>query len=129
MYCFDTSVLIDIFNGREQIKKKLEEVSHHILCINPITLCELYKGAAHSAATPRRLAFLESLQEQTEFLEFTELACQIYGDDYLKLKRAGTMVKDPDLMIAAICKAHNKILIMTDKRDFNRIPGLQLEVW
>ncbi len=129
MYCLDTSALIDIFDGVERIKHNLEQIQDKPLFITPITLCELYKGAAHAKVTEKRLEFIRNLFQTTEMLDFNQEACTIFGEDYLKLKRTGKMVKESDLMIASICKAHGKILISTDKRDFEKIIGLQLQLW
>jgi len=129
MYCLDTSALVEIFDGVETIKQNLEQIQDRALFITPITLCELYKGAAHTKVTEKRLEFIRNLLYTTELLEFTQLACIIFGEDYLKLKRAGKMVKESDLMIASICKAHGKILISTDRRDFEKIPDLKLQLW
>lgn len=129
MYCLDTSVIIDLFNGVERIKKNIEQLEGSPLSITPIVLCELYKGAAHSHVTDKRLQFIKNLLQQVELLEFNQLSCHFFGDDYLLLKRAGKIVKDMDLMIAAVCKAHSKILITSDKKHFEHIADLKTEVW
>lgn len=129
MFCLDTSILIEIFDGKEEIKAKLEKINNRKLSITPIILCELYKGAVHSQVTQRRLQFIENLLKEVDLLEFNEYACKIFSYDYLKLKHAGKMVKDNDLMIAAICKAHQNTLITSDRKHFEHIPNLKLEVW
>ena len=52
-----------------------------------------------------------------------------FADDYLKLKNTGKLIKDFDLMIAAICKANDLVLITTDRKHFQQIPHLKVEVW
>src|SRR3989344_1333576 len=121
MYCLDTSTIIEIFDGVERIKEKLSAINNHHLCINPLVLCELYKGAMHAKVTEKRMAFIDALLQQVDIIEFPEHACKIFALDYLKLKREGRPVKDVDLMIAAMCKAHNKILITSDKKHFQHI--------
>ncbi|MBI2667015.1 type II toxin-antitoxin system VapC family toxin [Candidatus Woesearchaeota archaeon] len=129
MYCLDTSIIIEIFDGVEKIKEKLSAINKHSFCITPLALCELYKGAVHTKVMERRLAFIDALLQQVDLLEFTEHSCKIFALDYLKLKREGKPIKDIDLMIAAMCKTHNKILITTDKKHFQHIPELKVEVW
>jgi tRNA(fMet)-specific endonuclease VapC len=129
MYCLDSSVIIDIFDDKKNIKSKLSAISTKPLAINPIILCELYKGSVHSQVTERRLGFINSLLQRVDLLEFNEHACRLFGEDYLKLKRSGKLIKDADLMIATICKAHNYTLITSDKKHFENIPGLKVEVW
>lgn len=129
MFCLDTSVLIDLFNGIEKIKGKLESINNHQLCITPIILCELFKGAVHSQVTEHRLNFINAVLQQVDVLDFNEHACRIFGHDYLALKKSGKPIKDNDLMIAAMCKAHNCTIITTDKKHFSNIQGLHVEVW
>jgi len=129
MYCLDTSIIIDIFDGKENIKNKIDKINSKEIFINSIILCELYKGAVHSEITIKRLEFIDKLLQQVKLLEFDEFTCRLFGEDYLKLKKVGKPIKDNDLIIAAICKAHNKILITSDRKHFENIPDLKLEVW
>lgn len=129
MYCLDTSVIIAIFDGVESIGKKLEKISSKNIYINPIILCELYKGAIHSKVTEKRLKFIEDLLQKVDILEFNEYSCKIFSEDYFKFKKLGKPIKDNDLIISSICKAHNKILITMDKKHFENIPDLISEIW
>ena len=129
MYCLDTSSIVEIFDGKEYIIKKVEKIQNSNISINSIILCELYKGAFHSQVTAKRLDFIDKLLQQVDLLDFNEFSCRIFCEDYLNLKRQGKPIKDNNLMISSICKAHNKILITTDKKHFANIPGLKLEVW
>jgi tRNA(fMet)-specific endonuclease VapC len=129
MYCLDTSILIDIFDGKESVKIKLENLGEERVSITPLNLCELYKGAIHSQVTKKRIKFITDLLKQVNLLDFNEDSCTIFGQDYLKLKRSGKPIKDFDLMIASVCKANNKILITSDKKHFIDIPNLKVEVW
>ena len=123
MYCLDTSAIIKIFDGKEEIKKFLEKIQFSEISITPITLCELYKGAVHSKVTSRRLEFIERMMQQVTLLDFNEFSCKLFGEDYLNLKNNGKLISDNDLMLAAICKSHNKTLITSDN-DFDRVQGL-----
>lgn len=129
MYCLDSSVIINIFDGVIPIKENLEKIKSEELFITPIALCELYKGAIHSSITEKRIEYINELLQRVELLGFDMKSCMIFGEDYLRLKRLGRITKDADLMIASICKAHNKILITTDKKHFEDIPNLKVEAW
>ncbi len=129
MYCLDTSVLIDIFDGKQKIEKKLAKLEGKPIFITPIILCELYKGAAHAGVTRKRLQFIEKLLHVVDFLTFDEAVCKAFGDEYLRLKKKGKIIKDMDLMIAACCKTHNVVLVTSDSKHFSDIKGLALESW
>ena len=129
MYCLDTSILIDIFDAKAQIEKKLKKIETSQLFITPIILCELYRGAAYARVKEKRLEFVEQILQVTDILPLGEMECRNFGKDYLELKKKGRPIKDADLMIAASCKAHNVTLITSDKKHFKNIPELQVEVW
>jgi tRNA(fMet)-specific endonuclease VapC len=129
MYCLDTSILIDIFDGKEDIKAKLEDLGDKRLSITALNLCELYKGAIHSGVTKKRMEYISNLLKHVDVIELNEYSCTLFGQDYLKLKSTGKLFKDFDLMIAAICKANNRILITSDRKHFVDIPNLKVELW
>jgi tRNA(fMet)-specific endonuclease VapC len=41
----------------------------------------------------------------------------------------GKPIGQLDMMIGAVAKAHDWILVTHNQREFSRIPGLQLEDW
>ena len=48
---------------------------------------------------------------------------------YAKLKKAGCLIEDSDILIAASCLAHDYTLITDNTRHFERVDGLQLVNW
>ena len=58
-------------------------------------------------------------------LSFDEDAARIFGNLQRQRLRAGTM----DLKIAAICLAHDALLLTRNLSDFQKVPGLRAENW
>ena len=50
-------------------------------------------------------------------------------DHYLRLKSQKLRIGTRDLRIASIALAHGATLITRNRRDFDIVPSLQLEVW
>ena len=124
MYCLDTNIIIDIFQGDKGLKTKFENLNPFIkLFITPITLCELYKG-------PRPLTLVDNFIESSDIklLNFNVVACKTFGEDYIRLKKKGKLTREADLMIASIAKVNNLILITRDKKHFENT-GVKIEVW
>jgi tRNA(fMet)-specific endonuclease VapC len=117
------------FNGKIDIRDKLNKIKNNGLTITPLILCELYKGAAHSGVKEKRLNFIEELLDRIDVLNFNETACRIFGSDHLKLKKKRNLIKDNDLMISSICKAHGHTLVTMDKKHFDKISQLKVEIW
>lgn len=128
MYCLDTNIIIDLLEGNEKIRNKLEELERQELVTNPIILCELYKGFAHVQSSSKRKQFIELFMQKVKMLEFNEESCRLFGEYYIFLKQNGNMIGESDIMIAAICKAHNTQLITSDK-DFLKIKNFTCHIW
>lgn len=129
MYCLDTNIVIDIFHGDEDLKLKLQKVMDSAeIFITPLSLCELYKGVYLFPNPEKELMDLNQFISSFDLLDFTSEACQIFGKEYAHLKKIGKMTQESDLMIAAIAKAHELIVVTRNKKHFENI-DVKLEVW
>lgn len=72
----------------------------------------------------RLLACLESLNKLT-ILPFDREAALVFHELERRRSRIGTM----DLKIAAICIAHDALLLSRNLADFVNLPGLRVENW
>lgn len=131
MYCLDTNIAIDIFHGDTALKNRLAAIINNKvpIGITPISLCELYRGAFLSKNPAEAVALIEQLLKSTSVLDFIDSACIEYGKLYAVLLRKGKPTEDADLMIGAIAKAHDNVLVTRNRKDFEHIPGLKIEVW
>jgi tRNA(fMet)-specific endonuclease VapC len=62
---------------------------------------------------------------QVVVLPYTDAADALYQDWRGQKIRVGTH----DLRIAAICVAHSTKLVTRNRRDFEKVPGLTMEIW
>ena len=58
-------------------------------------------------------------------LAVLDKAAELYAD----LRRAGQLIEDADLLIAAIALVHELTLVTNNTAHFSRIAGLQVEDW
>jgi len=85
MIIIDTTVIIDIWRGKNSIKKCLEGKSDEKLCISAITIEEIYEGLGYTKEK-KGVEIFEKFRDQYE---------KIFGDfeiipiDLLILKQAG----------------------------------------
>ena len=131
MYCLDTNIIIDFLRGESIIIKKIQNMMAKDvgLFINPIVLCELYKGAYLVKVNSEKiLSKIKFLTESLDSLDFNTSASLLFGKEYGRLSKLGKTPQELDLMIASIAKAHNMILITRDKKDFDNI-DVKIEVW
>lgn len=129
MYCLDSDVVIAHFKGDVSIKERLNTIQAGELFITPITLCELYRGAFLSGNLEKGKLLVERLLERVNVLNFDLPACEIFGKAYKALKQSGKLTQDSDLMTASICISNNATLITKNKKHFENIKGLMVEIW
>jgi tRNA(fMet)-specific endonuclease VapC len=60
-------------------------------------------------------------------LNIDEETCKIFGKERGRLRAAGLMIGDCDLLIGATALRHNLTLLTNNRRHFERIEGLRLE--
>ena len=131
LYCLDTNIIIDILRGDEALRSSVENAinKRNTLCINPIVLSELFKGAYLAEKSHEAVELVEDFMNGVELLDFNEQACRIFGQRYTELKRRGKQTQEADLMIGAISLAHNAVLVTRNEKDFINIFGLKIETW
>ncbi len=125
-YCIDTNILVEMSRGNQKIKTQLEIYNPEKICINPIIILELSKGAYLSNRQKEALEFIEELSKEIDLLSFTEETYKIYGKKYAELKKQGKQTQEFDLIIASICITHDATLITLNGKDFKNIEGLRL---
>lgn len=130
MYCLDTNVVVDIFRGDKNLKLKLEKIKDAFnISITFITLCELYKGAYLYYKPEDKVNDVTNFIAFYGVIDFDVESCKEFGKLYAELQNDGKMIPEIDLMIASIAKVNEAILITRDKKHFEKIKGLKIEVW
>lgn len=128
-HCLDTNIIIDVLRGDESLRSKIASLAPEHLCVTPLILAELFKGAYLAERQAEALKLVEEFTHSMDALEFTEQACKIYGQRYAELAKQGKLAQEFDLMIASIAIAHNAALITRNSKDFVNIKGLKVVVW
>jgi tRNA(fMet)-specific endonuclease VapC len=74
-----------------------------------------------------REAFVERVIELFPAYPFDLNAARIYARIWSNLAKKGTAIGAHDLMIGATCISLGYVVLTSDVRDFERIPGLKIE--
>lgn len=130
MYCIDSNIAIDIFRGDKILAKKLDAAmnSDRPICLTHITACELFKGAFLHFNFEKKLEEVNEFVSSFDAINLSLESCKEFGRMYKKLKEAGRLIPEFDIMIAAIVKSKNLILITRDKTHFENT-GIKVEEW
>jgi tRNA(fMet)-specific endonuclease VapC len=138
MWVLDTDSLSLLERGNPQIQERLRQVPADSVAISIVTAEEKMKGrlaAINSLSGIERIDRLaiayRDLQSSIEDLQalpilpFSELAT----DRYRELLQQKIRVGSHDLRIAAIVLSVEGILVTRNRRDFEKVPGLQIDDW
>lgn len=126
----DTNILSFFFRERNLVVEHFEAYlrEHHKINISIITYYEILSGLKHRDAQKQLTSFLEFVSHNT-VLPLTTRSTTISADIYANLRNKGTPIDDIDILIAGIALANDLIIITNNRRDFEKIEGLEIEDW
>ena len=124
----DTDWVIDHLNHIERVTRRLEELAPEGLALSIISLAELYEGVYCSRDPVESNAALQRfLNPELTILGLDEETCKIFGKERGRLRAAGLLIGDCDLLIGATALRHHLTLLTNNRRHFERIEGLRVE--
>lgn len=125
-YLLDTDWVIDHLHNVERVVQRVEELSSEGLALSIISLAELYEGVFNSTNPVGNEEALDEFVVDVEVLPLDEETCKIFGRERARLRRAGRMIAEFDLLIAATCLRHNLTLLSNNRRHFEAVDGLEI---
>lgn len=129
-YMIDTNICIyAIKNKPEKVLKRFKEELNNGICISSITLAELEYGIKNSSNPAKNEQSLLKFLLPLSILPFGSAAASEYGEIRAYLKKQGKPIGPLDMLIAGHAKAEGLILVTNNVREFERVPGLELENW
>jgi tRNA(fMet)-specific endonuclease VapC len=129
-YLLDTNVCIAYLNGRSSnVVQRVRDVSRSEIAVCSVVKAELFYGAMRSRNPTRTLAQQRVFLDQFISLPFDDRSAEFYASIRATLETRGTPIGPNDLLIAAIARAHNLILVTANVREFGRVEGLRIENW
>lgn len=129
LYLLDTNICIYIINRRPpQVFEHFAGKAFGQVAISSISGAELHFGVAKSGSERNRLA-LEKFLAPLAVLAFDEAAMRSYGALRSELESAGRPIGALDTLIAAHALSLGATLVTHNLREFERVPGLNVETW
>ena len=128
----DASILIEAERGRLDLEPHVERHRDEESFVSVITASELLHGVHRATSVnirAKRSAFVEGVLERFPLLS-VDLACaRAHAQVWADLRKAGAMIGPHDLWLAATCLAHGLTMVTANLREFERVPGLAVELW
>ena len=130
MVMLDTNILVyAIRHPNSGCKQRFKEYMGGELCISSVTYMELVDGVRRSKDVRRNDEALREVLAGIYILPFDTYAAEHAGDILAFLSLNGLRIGDKDTMIAGHARSLGLTLITNNTREFERVPGLQIEDW
>ena len=135
MYLLDTTVWVDLLRTNSAaIRRKLVAHSKSRIGLSMITLCELQYGielraARHPHLRAREENLLAMVVAPFEVFALDHGVVGTYGRVRAALGKAGQSIGALDTFIATQAVSLGAILVTSNRKEFQRVPGLQVEDW
>jgi len=127
-YLLDTNICVFFFRGKYGLDKKLKEVGIDNCYISEITLAELKYGAECSNKVEENRKLIDEFAQNITVLPiFNSLS--VYAMEKARLRKAGSLVDDFDLLIGCSAVANWLTLVTDNKKHFSRIKKIKMENW
>lgn len=130
MYLLDTNTCIQFINGSSlTVKENFRKHSSENIALCSAVKAELFFGARKSQKTEANLHIFTRFFASFKSLTFDDRCAEEYGQIKATLAKQGQIIGPNDLLIAAIARAHDAVLVTNNTREFSRVTALRLEDW
>lgn len=128
----DSSVIIHVERTGVELPGFIEGREDEDIFLSVVSASELLHGA-HRATDPRvkakRTAFVEGVLSAFPILPVDLPTARAHAQLWSDLRSRGDMIGIHDAWLAAACLAHGLRVATLNAREFERVPGLDVEVW
>lgn len=128
----DASILIDAERGHLDLADHVAGREGDDFFLSVITVSELLHGV-HRARTSqqrtRRSAYVEAIIARFPLLDLDLATARSHAQLWAELATQGALIGPHDLWLAAACLAHGLAIATANIREFERVPGLVVEIW
>lgn len=128
MILLDTNVVIAYLNGSKTVSERIRAEIDRI-ALSTLVAAELDYGAKASKNAMKNLENLYRLLDIVLVIPFDLECAKSFGTIKSKLRSIGKPTGEVDALIAATAIAHKAILATINKKHFENIEGLKVEIW
>ena len=128
MILLDTNIIAAFLNGNELVPKRILEAVDQI-ALSALVVAELNYGAKVSSKTKENLERLNRLLEIIRVVPFDIECAKAFGTIKSRLRSISRPTGEMDALIAATAIANNAILVTMNKKHFENIENLNVEIW
>jgi tRNA(fMet)-specific endonuclease VapC len=124
----DTNVVVAFLNGDKSVLRRIQAEIDKV-ALSTLVVAELDYGAKVSQRAKENLEKLYQFLNIVQVVPFDVECAKVFGTVKSKLRSLGKPTGEVDALIAATAMAHEAILVTSNKKHFENIEGLRIEVW
>ena len=125
-YLADTDWVVHALHGNRAVIRRLDELADEGIGISIVSIAELYQGVFYSTDPQgNELRLLEFLGGY-DVVQIDDDICREFALARGKLKAAGTLIGDLDVLIGCTALRHGLTLLSNNRRHFQRLEGLSI---
>ena len=128
MILLDTNVVVAFLNGDKSVLRRMRAEIDEV-GLSTLVVAELDYGAKVSQRSEENLEKLYRLVDIVQLIPFDVECAKIFGTIKSKLRSIGKPTGEVDALVAATAMAHGATLVTANKKHFENIAGLKIEVW
>ncbi len=128
----DASILIEAERGQIDIERRIAGREDEPFYLSVVSASELLHGvhrAGDEGIRARRSAFVESLLASLPLLEIDLPTARAHARLWADLAAKGQLIGAHDMWLAATCLAQGLRIATGNLREFDRVEGLNVEIW
>jgi tRNA(fMet)-specific endonuclease VapC len=126
-YLIDTDWIIHYLNGHPDIVSRLNTLRDEGCAVSVVSLAELYEGVYSSSNPAGNESALNDFLRGVTVLGIDDETCKIFGRHRGRLRAAGKMTGDFDLLIGSTGLRYELTVLTNNRRHFTPIDGLLIE--
>ena len=126
-FLVDTDWVIEYLRGTPAMVTRLTELQPQGLALSIISLAELYEGVFYSRDPEGDGRDLADFLRGVTVLGIDADIAQRFGRERGRLRKAGMLIADFDLLIGVTAVHHTLTLLTNNRSHFERIEGLRME--
>ena len=125
-YLVDTDWAIEHMRRREPVVSRLAEFNSHGLGMSIVSVAELYEGVFRARDHLFEEHMLMNFLDVVDVIHLDYNICRIFAQQRGRLRAAGNLIGDMDILIGATALRHNLTLLSNNRRHFERLEGLNV---
>lgn len=127
-YLLDTNICIYYIKGLYELDRKMEAVGQEHCFISEITVAELKYGVANSKTPHIMRPVVDAFISMFAVIPIFD-ALDIYASEKARLRKAGFILDDFDMLIGATAVAHKMIIVSNNTKHLTRLGNIALQDW